>query len=96
MIVKLKKDIIKEYGFAPSGAGDFNTTVCIAIDMATLKPVKYRDMIHKNLNVHVFSIDAEDINEEFKVVDHINPMPQYKYDLFKELFEEISSEQDLH
>jgi hypothetical protein len=89
MLIKLKKEIIDKYAFSPPGAGDMNTMLCIAIEMKNLEPVTYKDAVEGKINVHVFTFDSSEIEQEFKVIDHINPIPQDKYNIFKNLFEEI-------
>ena len=87
--VKLKKGILKKYGF--SMGGDMDESVYIAIDMSTGNPVTYKDFNTKHLSVHVMAFDYDD--SEFAVVDHDRPMSARQFKIAKELFENISDKE---
>lgn len=88
MKIKLKKDILKKYGYGLGG--DFNESTYIAVDFDG-NPILYKDL-KKAGSYRVMRFDSEDSDTEFQVIEHNNPIPKAQFEAFKGIFKEITDE----
>ena len=83
MKVKLNKELVKKYWFHLGG--DMSETMGIAVDhLGNL--MTYAEFLQRGGSVkpiHVLELD-----DEFLVVDHTNPIPKNEYIHFKKFFKE--------
>jgi len=84
MKVKLNKQLVKKYWFALGG--DMSETMGIAINHKG-EPITYAEFLTSGGSVK--PIHCLELEEDYLVVDHINPLPKYEYEGFKAFFEEI-------
>lgn len=87
MKVKLKKDILKKYGFAVGG--DMSESVAVAVDSEG-NPVNYKDINNHKGVIHTQVFHCTDEGTEFLVVGHNHPMSKQNYDRYSSLYEEIT------
>jgi hypothetical protein len=84
MKVKLNKELINKYSFHLGG--DTSETLGIAVDHSG-KPITYLQFQKSGGTIKPLRV--LELEEEFLVVDHVNPMPKREYIHFKKFFEEI-------
>ena len=84
MRVKLKKEMVKKYWFHLGG--DFSETMGVATDHFG-NPITDTEFMDKGGTVK--PIHVLELEDEYLVVDHGNPMPKKEYDHFKDFFEEV-------
>lgn len=82
MKVKLKKDMVKKYWFHLGG--DMSETMGIAVNHNG-EPITYLEFQKSGGTVK--PIHVLELEEQFLVVDHINPIPKREYEHFKDFFE---------
>ena len=81
MKVKLNKDMVKKYWFHLGG--DLSETMGIAVDHAG-NPITYAEFLDKGGTIK--PICVLELEEEFLVVDHANPIPKREADQFTDFF----------
>lgn len=84
MKVKLDKALVKKYWFHLGG--DMSETMGIAIN-GKGEPITYAEFMTSGGSVkpiHVLELEGE-----YLVVDHQNPLPKYEYEGFKAFFKEV-------
>ena len=86
MKVKLNKELVKKYWFHLGG--DMSETMGIAVDHLG-NPLTYSEFLHHEGMTSVKPIHVLKLEEEFLVVDHVNPIPKNEHGLFSKFFEEI-------
>jgi hypothetical protein len=86
MRVKLNKELVKKYRFHLGV--DMSETMGIAVDHLG-NPLTYAEFLQYKGMTSVKPIHVLQLEEEFLVVDHINPIPKNEHERFSQFFEEI-------
>lgn len=86
MKTKLKKGILKKYGFHVGG--DMSESLGIAVDFFG-KILTKEEMKSTSCKIMTFHVCDEEL--EFLVIDHKNPLPKEQYDDFSQIFENINA-----
>lgn len=83
MKIKLNKELVKKYWFHLGG--DMSETMGLAVDHSG-NPITYSEFLQRGGSVK--PIHVLQLEEEFLVVDHTNPLPVSEYSHWKKFFEE--------
>lgn len=88
--IKLKKGVLKKYGFAVGG--DMSESMAIAVN-AKGDPLTFKELSKTGyFRTMVFSYDDED--REFLTVDHSSPISMEQYKAYEKLFDSVDEEVD--
>lgn len=85
MKVKLNKELVKKYWFHLGG--DMSETMGIAVDHLG-NPLTYSEFLQHKGMTSVKPIHVLELEKEFLVVDHVNPIPKNEHERFSKFFEE--------
>lgn len=88
MKVKLNKEVVKKYWFHLGG--DMSETMGIAVN-GNGEPITYAEFMKSGGSVK--PIHVLELEEEFLVVKHRNPVPEYEYKGFQAFFKEIKTDE---
>ena len=88
MKVKLKTELVKKFQF-PVG-GDMSESIGVAVSHQG-QPISYQEFCEVGGTVKPFH--ALELEEEFLVVDHQNPVPKYEYEKFEQFFTPLNEDQ---
>jgi len=83
MKVKLNKEMVKKYRF--HFGGDMSESFAIAVDHSG-NPITYKEFMEKGGTIKVFN--NLQVDEEFLVVNHNNPITKNEHAHFKSFFME--------
>jgi hypothetical protein len=86
MIVRLKKGILKKYGFHVGG--DMSESVGIAVGFDG-KILTYQEMKKTSHSVKIFHVCEEEL--EYSVSKHDNPIGKREFESFKNLYVEVKN-----
>ena len=84
--VKPNAKMIKKYAL-PIGKGDMDEHIYVAVDFQG-NPIEPKELDRHSFTVKAFH--CLELEEEFLVVDHINPIAKDEYDRFKMFFGELN------